>query len=112
MQYLEVNLFILYLIQLGQDHIIKEKRNVHTFIKYLLNRIKELFRNILLKGNEPSKDLVTQEVKDYYDYGDFQQQDIIDVAGGTTKEDELFDYAYVPDYHKTTDKSNEFEINL
>ena len=31
---------------------------------------------------------------------------------GTTKEDELFDYAYVPDYHKTTDKSDEFEINL
>ena len=58
------------------------------------------------------KDLVTQEVKEYYDYGDFQQEDIIDIAKGTTKEDELFDYAYVPDYHKTTDKYDEFEINL
>ena len=100
------------LLKNKNEELEKENRNLHTFIKYLLDRIKELFRNILLKGNEPSKDLVTQEVKDYYDYGDSQQQDIIDVAGGTTKEDELFDYAYVPDYHKITYKSDEFEINL
>lgn len=94
------------LLKNKNEELEKENRNLHTFIKYLLDRIKEFFRNILLKGNEPSKDLVTQEVKDYYDYGDFQQQDIIDVAGGTTKEDELFDYAYVPDYHITIDKSH------
>ena len=50
----------------------KENRNLHTFIKYLFDRIKEFFRNILLKGSEPSKNLVTQEAKDYYDYVDFQ----------------------------------------
>ena len=99
------------LLKNKNEELEKENRNLYTFIKYLLDRIKEFFRNILLKGNEPSKDLVTQEVKEYYDYGDFQQQDIIDIAKGTTKEDELFDYAYVPDYHKTTDKSDEFEIN-
>ena len=72
------------------------------------------FRNILLKGNESSKDLATQEVKDYYKYGDFQQDDIIDIAGGTTKEDELFDYAYIPDYHKSNNKDieDDFEIGL
>lgn len=100
------------LLKNTNEELVKENRNLHTFIKYLLDRIKGFFRNILLKGNEPSKDLVTQEVKEYYDYGDFQQEDIIDIAKGTTKEDELFDYAYVPDYHKTTDKSDEFEINL
>jgi len=50
----------------------KENRNLHTFIKYLFDRIKEFFKNILLKGSEHSKNLVTQEAKDYYDYGDFQ----------------------------------------
>ncbi len=89
-----------------------ENKNLQNIIKYILDKIKMFFRNILLKGNETSKDLATQEVKDYYDYGDFQQNDIIDVARGTTKEDELFDYAYVPDYHKTTTKSDDFEINL
>lgn len=77
-------------------------------------KIKIFFRNILLKENEVSKDLATQEVKSYYDYGDFQQEDIIDVAKGTTKEDELFDYAYVPDYHKTNkeDIEDDFDMSL
>ena len=58
----------------------QENRNLNSFIKYLFDRIKEFFRNILLKGNENSKDLATQEVKDYYKYGDFGQDDIIDIA--------------------------------
>ncbi len=87
---------------------------MHSFIKYLFDRIKEFFRNILLKGNENSKNLATQEVKDYYKYGDFQQDDIIDVARGTTKEDELFDYAYVPDYHKDNngDMEDDFDMEI
>ena len=86
----------------------------NSFIKYLFDRIKEFFRNILLKGNEKSKDLATQEVKDYYKYGDFQQDDIIDIARGTSKEDELFDYAYIPDYHKANseDIEDDFDMTL
>jgi len=94
------------------EELEKENRNLQSIIKYILEKIKIFFRNILLKGNGVSKDLATQEVKGYYDYEDFQQEDIIDIARGTTKEDELFDYAYVPNYHKTIDKSDEFEINL
>lgn len=70
------------------------------------------FRNILLKGNETSKDLATQEVKNYYDYGDFQQEDIIDVARRTSKEDKLFNYAYVPDYHKTNNEDIEDDYDM
>ena len=83
-------------------------------IEFLFDKIKMFFRNILLKGNETSKDLATEEVKDYYKYGDFQQDDIIDIARGTTKEDELFNYAYIPDYHKANneDIEDEFEIEI
>ena len=97
-----------------KDELEKENRNLHSFIKYLFDRIKEFFRNILLKGNEKSKDLATQEVKDYYKYGDFQQDDIIDIARGTSKEDELFDYAYIPDYHKANseDIEDDFDMTL
>ena len=89
-----------------------ENRNLQNIIKYILEKIKMFFRNILLRGNETSKDLATQEVKDYYDYGDFQQEDIIDVARGTTKEDELFDYAYVPDYHKANSEDIEDDYDM
>ena len=86
-----------------------ENRNLQSFIKFIFDRIKMLFRNILLKGNEKSKDLATTEVKEYYDYGDFQQQDIIDIAHGTTREDELFEYAYIPDYHKTYNEDKDID---
>lgn len=43
-------------------------------------------------------------VKDYYDNNDFNSDDIYDISKGTTKEDELFDYAEIPDYMKTTEK--------
>ena len=86
-----------------------ENRNLNSFIKYIFDKIKEFFRNILLKGNENSKDLATQEVKDYYNFGDFQQDDIIDIAYGTTKEDELFDYAHIPDYHKSYNEDKDID---
>ena len=86
-----------------------ENRNLQSWIKFIFDRIKMFFRNILLKGNEKSKDLATQEVKDYYKYGDFEQQDIIDIAHGTTKEDELYDYAYIPDYHKTYNEDKDID---
>lgn len=47
------------------EELEKENRNLQNIIKYILDKIKMFFRNILLKGNETSKDLATQEVKDY-----------------------------------------------
>ncbi len=86
-----------------------ENKNLQSWIKFIFDRIKVFFRNILLKGNEKSKDLAIQEVKDYYKYGDFEQQDIIDIAHGTTKEDELYDYAYIPDYHKAYNEDKDID---
>ena len=65
-----------------------------------------------IKGNDKSKNLATQEVKDYYKYGDFEQQDIIDIVHGTSKEDELYDYAYIPDYHKTYNEDKDIADDL
>ena len=62
------------------EELEKENRNLQSIIRFIFDKIKTFFRNILLKGNEKSKDLATTEVKEYYDYGDFQQQDIIDIA--------------------------------
>ena len=91
------------------DKLEKENRNLQNIIKNIFERIKMFFRNILLKGNVKSKDLASEEVKEYYDYGEFQQHDIIDIAYGTTKEDELFDYAYIPDYHKSYNEDKDID---
>lgn len=69
-------------------------------------------------GNEETKETTTIEIKDYYDNQDFNSNDIRDISRGTTKEDELFEYADVPSYYKTNRKTNsnrekdDYEINL
>ena len=96
-------------LKFKNDKLEKENRNLQNIIKNIFERIKMFFRNILLKGNDKSKDLASREVKEYYDYGEFQQHDIIDIAYGTTKEDELFDYAYIPDYHKSYNEDKDID---
>lgn len=57
------------------------------------------------------------EIKDYYDNNDFDVYDVKDISKGTTKEDELFDYADIPSYFKTNEKfrnerdKDDFEIS-
>ena len=49
---------------------------------------------------------------------DFDSNNVYDISKGTTKEDELFDYAEVPSYLKTSKKSyddkdkDDFEMSL
>jgi rRNA pseudouridine-1189 N-methylase Emg1 (Nep1/Mra1 family) len=52
-----------------------------------------------------TKEATTNKIKEYYDNEDFNSDDVYDISKGTTKEDELFDYAEIPDYLKT-DKDN------
>ena len=71
-----------------------------------MEAIKHFFRELLQIGNEPTKEATTTEIKDYFDNNDFESKDVYDISKGTTKEDELFDYAGVPSYLKTNKKSN------
>lgn len=48
------------------------------------------------------KEATTIEIKEYYDNQDF---DTYDISKDTTKEDELFDYAGVLSYLKSSKKS-------
>ena len=82
----------------------KENNNLKNYLSVILMAIKKFFRKLLQLGNEKTKELATEEIKDYYDNNDFNSDDIYDISKGTTKEDELFDYAEIPDYMKTTEK--------
>lgn len=72
--------------------------------------------NVILKiGNEETKDEVVGQVKDYYDNKNFNSNDIYDIAKRTDKEDELFDYANLPDYYKSRKNNkdkDDFDLSL
>ncbi|MEG2620543.1 MAG: plasmid recombination protein [Bacilli bacterium] len=51
-----------------RNHNLTEENNkLNHYIKAVLEAIKSFFRQILLIGNEPSKEATTSEIKEYYD---------------------------------------------
>ena len=100
------------------QNLTKENNNLKDYLKAIIDAIKHFFRELLQIGNDKTKDRTTSEIKDYYDNKDFDSNDVYDISKETTKEDELFDYAKVPSYLKTTKKSyketdkDDFEISL
>ena len=101
-----------------KNHNLTEENNIlKSYIKSILEMIKQFFGKILQLGNEATKEVTTSEIKTYYDNKNFNDKDIIDVSRGTTKEDELFEYADIPDYYKTRsgkgrDKDDDFGLSL
>ena len=96
-----------------------ENKNLKQRLEAILKVIKQFFRKLLQIGNESTKAAATNEIKAYYDTNDFESKDVYDISKGTTKEDELFDYAEIPDYYKTSKKSyghdkdkDDYEISL
>ena len=100
------------------SNLLQENNKLKSYIDTILEVIKKFFRKLLQIGNEPTKEATTTEIKDYYDNKDFDTNDIYDISKGTTKEDELFDYAGVPNYLKTSKKSyrekdkDDYEIGM
>ena len=100
------------------QNLTKENNNLKDYLKAIIDAIKHFFRELLQIGNDKTKDRTTSEIKDYYDNKDFDSNDVYDISKGTTKEDELFDYAEVPSYLKTSKKSynekdkDDFEMSL
>ncbi len=85
----------------------KENDIIKARLNAILETIKAFFRKLLQIGNEIIKNVTTSEIKDYYDVKEFDSNDIYDVSKGTTREDELFDYANIPNYYKT--RKNNYE---
>lgn len=100
------------------NNLLQENNKLKDYINIILEVIKKFFRKLLQIGNEVTKKAITTEIKDYYDNNDFSSNDVYDISKGTTKEDELFDYADVPDYLKSNKKSHkdiakdDYEINM
>ena len=83
----------------------EENKSLKNIISNLMQRIKIFFRKILLHGNDYSKDETESNVIDLYLDDSFDQKDIYQISRGTSKEDNLFDIAEIPDYYKEYNKS-------
>ena len=89
------------------QNLTKENNHLKDYLKAILEAIKHFFRKLLQIGNEPTKEVATNEIKDYYNNQDFDMNDVIKISRGTTKQDELFDYVGAPSYLKASKKSKE-----
>lgn len=100
------------------QELVEENNNLKSIIDYILDKVKEFFRNLLKIGNKETQNEVVEQVKLYYDNKDLNSDDVFDIATRTAKEDELFEYADIPSYLKTSKKSpneidkDDFEIGL
>ena len=99
-------------------NLLQENNKLKSYISTILDVIKKFFRKLLQIGNEPAKEATTSEIKEYYDDKDFDSNDVYDISKGTTKENELFDYAGIPSYLKTSRNSyaenekDDYEISI
>ena len=92
------------------NKLTKENDNIKARLNAILENIKAFFRKLLQIGNEIIKNTTTSEIKDYYDVKEFDSNDVYHIAKGTTKEDELFDYANIPDHYKIRKKQYDSEL--
>ena len=88
-------------LEYKNNQLEKENNKLNDKIQRVIKSIKQFFRKILQIGAEYIKDHAEEEVKQYYDNKDFKMLDVKDVAKGTPREDELFEYANVPDQYRT-----------
>lgn len=93
------------------NKLTKDNTKLKTRLETILKAIKEFFRKLLQIGNELTKETTTNEIKHYYNTKEFNSKDVYDISKGTDKENELFDYADIPSYYKTTKKSYYSKIN-
>lgn len=82
------------------DKLKEENRSLKNYIEAILMAIKKFFRKLLQIGDKDIKEVATYEIKEYYDNDDFDKKDVKDISVATTKQDELFEYANIPDYYK------------
>lgn len=98
-------------------NLTQENNNLKSYLKTILEALKRFFEKLLQIGNNKAKEATASEIKGYYNNQDFDMYDVKDIYS-TTKEDELFDYAKVPSYLKSSKKCNkeknkdDFELSL
>ena len=85
----------------NENKEIKEENRILIYrLNELFQLLKKFLRKLLQRGNDYAKEETTEVVKECYDNSEFDMGDVIKISRGTTKQDELFEYANIPNYYK------------
>ena len=101
--------------------VLEENISLKQRLNRFFNIIKKLFKKLLLRGNDYTKDITCEFIKDLYDKNEFEKRDVFEVSRGTIRQDELFEYVDIPDYYisnrikdlqyeKIENKKDDYEI--
>ena len=101
--------------------VLEENISLKQRLNRFFNIIKNLFKKLLLRGNDYTKDITCEFIKDLYDKNEFEKRDVFEVSRGTIRQDELFEYVDIPDYYisnrikdlqyeKIENKKDDYEI--
>ena len=94
-------------LEIENKELRQENNSLIYRLQYLFDMVKKFLRKLLQRGNDYTKDETANVVKDCYDNEEFDMSDVVKISRGTTKQDELFDYVYAPDYYKERVKDND-----
>lgn len=102
------------------EELKKENNLLMQFINNLIDNLKKIFRKILLIGDYESQDMVCEQVKDIYDEKYYESKDVYHISRGTERQNELYEYADMPDcwkeevryFDEEKDKNDDFEISM
>lgn len=87
-------------LEYENQNLEQENRSLIYRLNERFQLLKKFLRKLLQRGNDYTKDETAKVVKDCYDNSEFDMGDVVRISKGTTKQDELFDYADAPDYYK------------
>ena len=87
-------------LEYDNQNLEQENRSLIYRLNELFGLLKKFLRKLLQRGNDYIKDETSETIKDVYDDGEFDMNDVIGISRGTTKQDELFDYVDAPNYLK------------
>lgn len=67
----------------------QENNSLHTLLHHILQTLKFMFRKILHLGTEKEKNIVTNEIIDYYNHDFYNKKDVEEICKDTSKEEEI-----------------------
>ena len=98
-------------LEKDNKYLEQENKSLIARLNYIFQLLKKFLRKLLQRGNEYTKNEISDVIKDYYDNEVFDMHDVIGISRGTTKQDELYDYVDAPDYYKERVKNYEVEYD-
>ena len=67
------------------DELEEENKGLKDYIYEIVEKLIEFFRKLLIRGNEDTKDIVTDKVKNIYDENLFNNKDVYKTSVGTER---------------------------